>query len=94
MIRRRISSLSLFSDILEDRDALCGTPRIQGDIFQELGVELVEADIFQELGVELVEVTNMSMKSYRAEVTAACHRINECWLGKDMLGKKKGTQIL
>ena len=36
----------------------------------------------------------MSMKSYRAEVTAACHRINECRLRKVMEGKEKCVKIL
>ena len=51
-------------------------------------------DICQELGVETVGVTNMSMKCYRAEVTAACHRLNESRLRKTMQGKEKCTKIL
>ena len=50
--------------------------------------------ICQELGVERVDVTNMSVKCYRAEVTAACHRLNESRLRKSMEGKLKCEKIL
>ena len=51
-------------------------------------------DICQELGVEKVDRTDMLMKSYRAEVMAACHRLNERRLRILMEGKEKCSKLL
>ena len=51
-------------------------------------------DICEQLGVEQVEDTKMTSKCYRSEVTAACHRMNEARLRKQMEGKQKCVKIL
>ena len=70
-------------------DTLAKRIWVEQKLYNWPGLAREAEDISQQLGVERVEDTKMSMKCYRAEVTAACHRMNETRLRKLMEWKEK-----
>ena len=75
-------------------DTLARRIWLEQELYGWPGLAREAGEICLELGVEPVERTKLSMKCYRAEVTAACHRLNETRLREVMAGKQKCEKIL